>query len=484
MTASLGSRINRYYDDLQSEKELVEASNRPLIEETDVVEFFKRLGFQPTAYQEKLLRDKSQFILARWSRQSGKSLAMSVAVLFNALTKREFRAAIVGPSKRQSLKMIDKISRLLSRLGRDVLEGPPRKGRLVFRNGSVIEALPNNPDTIRGETLNAVVLDEFAYIEHDKELYDAIIFALSTTNGSFYGTSTPGSRDTLFFAMATDDNQFADFSRHHVSYKDALKPNGPIDPEFLEKIRRQYQTDPGRWKREMEADFADDEDAYLPLDLIESCVSEGPSPEIFTKDDVISGRLNRIGNFLVGNDPGLKIDPSAVAVAEKIGRDVYLVNEVAFPPGTFFSVVTGYLNLLNQRLKTVSRIYIDETGLGGFFVQDAIKSGLKNALGIFLSLQKKQEIMDYFKRKMQDGHLHFRRDPELMNEMSAERYQLSKTGQLQFSHPAGTHDDRLWAFALAVYASRFEPPTYHPVGATGRNPNSLMPNLPRSLWKR
>ncbi len=139
---------------------------------------------------------------------------------------------------------------------------------------------------------------------------------------------------------------------------------------------------------------------------------------------------------------------------------------------------------MNQRLHTVSRIYIDETGLGGFFAQDAQRSGLKNVQGVFLSLQKKQEIMDYFKRKMQDGHLHFRRDPELISEMSAERFQLSKTGQLQFSHPAGTHDDRLWAFALATYASRFEPPTYHPVGATGRNPNSLMPNLPRSLWKR
>src|SRR5207247_1118040 len=183
---------------------------------------------------------------------------------------------------------------------------------------------------------NVVVLDEFAYIEHDKELYDAIIVALSTTNGSFYGTSTPGSQDSLFFKMATDDEQFADFSRHHVSYKDALKPNGPIDPEFLEKIRRQYQTDPGRWKREMEADFADDEDAYLPLELIESCVTEGP--ETFTKDDVISGRLARTGKFFVG---------------------------------TAFSVVTGYLNLLNQRLKTVSRIYIDQTGVGEFFVQDA-----------------------------------------------------------------------------------------------------------------
>ena len=450
MITSPGRKINRYYENLEKKREWDEASDRPLIEETDVVEFFKHMGFQATVYQEKLLRDKSHFVLARWSRQSGKSLVMAVAVLFNALTRKGFRTAIVAPSKRQSLKMVDKISRLLTRLGREVLEGPPRKGRLVFRNGSVIEALPNNPDTVRGETLNVVVLDEFAYIEHDKELYDAIIFALSTTNGSFYGTSTPGSQDSLFFKMATDDEQFADFSRHHVSYKDALKPNGPIDPEFLEKIRRQYQTDPGRWKREMEADFADDEDAYLPLELIESCVTEGP--ETFTKDDVISGRLARTGKFFVG---------------------------------TAFSVVTGYLNLLNQRLKTVSRIYIDQTGVGEFFVQDAYKSGLKNAQGIFLSLPKKQEIMDYFKRKMQDGHLHFPRDPELMNEMSAERFQLSKTGQLQFSHVSGTHDDRLWAFALAVYASRLDTPTYHPVAAvnTHPSPRNLMPQLPRSLWK-
>src|SRR5437899_5776300 len=328
MITSPGKKINRYYEKLDKKREWDEASDRPLIDETDVVDFFKRLGFKATVYQDKLLRAKSQFILARWSRQSGKSLAMAVAVLFNALTRKGFRAAIVAPTKRQSIKMVDKISRLLSRLGREVLEGPPRKGRLAFRNGSVIEALPNNPDTIQGETLNVVVLGEFPYIEHDKELYDAIIFALSTTNGSFYGTSTPGSTDTLFYRMATNDEQFADFSRHHVSYKDALKPNGPIDPEFLEKIRRQYQTDPGRWKREMEADFADDEDAYLPLELIESCVTEGP--ETFTKDDVISGRLARTGKFFVGTDLAPKIDLSAVAVVEKIGRDVYLVHETAF----------------------------------------------------------------------------------------------------------------------------------------------------------
>jgi hypothetical protein len=62
--------INRYYENYQSERERDKASNRPLVEETDVVEFFKHLGFQATVYQERLLRDKSQFILARWSTRS------------------------------------------------------------------------------------------------------------------------------------------------------------------------------------------------------------------------------------------------------------------------------------------------------------------------------------------------------------------------------------------------------------------------------
>jgi len=82
---------------------------------------------------------------------------------------------------------------------------------------------------------------------------------------------------------------------------------------------------------------------------------------------------------------------------------------------------------------------------------------------------------------MQDGLLHIPHDPELINEMSNERVELSKTGQLQFSHPSGTHDDRLWAVALAVYAARNEIPEYHPVAALSRNPNSVAPTF---NWRR
>ena len=76
--------------------------------------------------------------------------------------------------------------------------------------------------------------------------------------------------------------------------------------------------------------------------------------------------------------------------------------------------------------------------------------------------------MVYLKQLMQNGQVHIPYDRDLINELNVERYETTKTGQVQFSHPTGTHDDRLWALALAVYASRPEVPKYHAFAATGR----------------
>ena len=53
--------------------------------------------------------------------------------------------------------------------------------------------------------------------------------------------------------------------------------------------------------------------------------------------------------------------------------------------------------------------------------------------------------------------LHIPYDPDLYAELNVERYELGKTGKLPFSHPEGTHDDRFWALALAVYAAESTP---------------------------
>jgi hypothetical protein len=71
-----------------------------------------------------------------------------------------------------------------------------------------------------------------------------------------------------------------------------------------------------------------------------------------------------------------------------------------------------------------------------------------------LHLRSKQEILSHMKQLMQTQRLALYYDPDLIPEINVERFELTKSGQIQFSHPEGSHDDRLWALALAVYATR------------------------------
>jgi len=127
---------------------------------------------------------------------------------------------------------------------------------------------------------------------------------------------------------------------------------------------------------------------------------------------------------------------------------------------TEYGSVLGYLKTLNENLHDLRRIMIDQTGVGETFMSMAINSGLENARGIVLSQPKKQDVMTFLKHRMEDGLVHIPYDTEFMNELNVERFGLEITGRLKFSHPPGTHDDRLWAFALAVYYARLEPTEY------------------------
>jgi phage FluMu gp28-like protein len=158
----------------------------------------------------------------------------------------------------------------------------PLRTKVSFINGSVIEAYPNNPDTIRGPTLNLIYCDEMNFIKDDEEIYDAILFTLGTTNGQFICSSTPWSRDHIFYTICKEKD-FEDFSRLHVTWEQALETKGgPLRQNILEKIRKQLAADPWRWQREMEAEWAEDDDVWLPQSLITSCID--PNMEIRVVD--------------------------------------------------------------------------------------------------------------------------------------------------------------------------------------------------------
>src|SRR5437879_3986039 len=170
------------------------------------------------------------------------------------------------------------------------------------------------------------------FIRDDKQLYDAILFTLITRPHSrFIASSTPGSKDNLFYKFCTDPKY--GFSNHHVNWKDAVEPNGPLKRDTLEMIRSQLAPDPWRWRREMEAEFAENEDSFFPLSLITDAVDQSLAYTEFT--EYVAGK-----RLFAGVDFGKHHDHSAIGVVEldlttKMAKLIHTAaRQLSHPSGT------------------------------------------------------------------------------------------------------------------------------------------------------
>jgi phage FluMu gp28-like protein len=432
------------------EQALAEASTPEIPK--DPIEFCtKILGFQPTEYQQDLIQkfQKSQFIAARWCRQSGKSQTVSALLLHYALTNPNTNIGIVGPSWRQTKLIIRRINTLLKKLPKNLYE-KPQQTAVRLKNNSIIEAYPNNPETIRGPTLNIVYADEFNFIPNDKELYDAILFTLSATNGKFICTSTPWHTDSIFWQI-WHDTAYNDYTKSHITHQQATEPKGPLKQEILQKIKRQLEGDPCRWQREMQAEWAEDQNVWLPQALITSCIDSNLEYKSFNETTQ--------GEFYAGLDLGKHQNPSVLAITAKTEENTLkLIHMHTFPLKTPYATVIGYVKTICGRWQTIHKILVDMTGIGEYIVEDMINAGITQTEGIKFTTETKQEMANWLKQCMTEKRLKIPYDPKLIAELNIERYELTKDGKTKFNHPQGTHDDRFWSLAMACHAARKEQP--------------------------
>lgn len=409
----------------------------------DPVEFAaKILNFKPTPYQEKLLRDESKRIVVRMPRQSGKTSIIALRAIWFAVTHPKTLSLIVAPSLRQSMIMMDKVHGFLMSMPQNVRRSLVMKlQRTVvrFKNGSQIVALPCSVHLLRGYSAHQVLIDEIAFFRDDETVVYSVIYPmLSTTDGVLIMSSTPWGRDSVFYRACQDPA----YSKHVVTWREVVE-SGLVKREFIEEMRRVLP--PERFKREFEAEFAEDEASYFPQDLIANCIH--PDLEYYDFESYPSGV------FYAGVDFGKYRDYSAVAVVESRDDELYLIHAYRFPLGGSYASVVGYVKTLCERWDSIVSVAADQTGVGEYIVEDMLNAGIP-VEGVVLTQQRKEEILGYMKQLMIEGRLFVPYDPDLISEVNVEKYSLARDGRITFFHDEGAHDDRLWALALAVYASR------------------------------
>jgi len=253
-----------------------EDSNQVAVEEfgdvpEDPVQFaVKWLKFKPTPYQETLLKDESKRIYVCWSRQSGKSTTLAIRMIHRCLKYPGMLRLIVAPGLRQSMIMMDKIQDFLYTMPKSLrrrLIGKIQRTTIRFKNGSRIVALPNSPNLLRGYSAGEVLCDESAFFREDELIFFNVLYPmLQTSDGTLIASSTPWGKDTVFFKFS----QNPDFSKHHITWRDVVKA-GLAKESFIEEMRREMPTE--RFRREFEAEFVEDELAYLSQDMITRCIN-------------------------------------------------------------------------------------------------------------------------------------------------------------------------------------------------------------------
>jgi len=427
-----------------------ESEKEPLTIPEDSVEFAKALfKFTPKDYQAALLEDKSKRIVVRWSRQAGKTTCIALRAIWYALTHPKTLTLIVAPSLRQSMIMSDRIG--------DFLMGLPKPSRLQlveklqrttvrFKNGSRIIALPNSPQLLRGYTANQVICDEGAFFKDDDLVFYNVLYPmLATTDGTLIVSSTPWSKDSVFYRMC----QSKDFSPH-VATQAKVVQSGLIKQSFIDEMRAQLPAE--RFQREFEAEFVEDVDAWLTQSLIVSCIDSNLQPYDFQDEPK--------GEFYVGVDFGKEQDYSVVLVAQKVEGSLRIVHIHRFPLKTEYASVIGYVKSLQDRWHEVRAVYADVTGVGNYIVEDMVRSGIQSVTGVTFTVQSKEEMATIMREKMRSGEVRIPyvpanrlEDVDMTAELNIEKYELMKTGHLRFSHPEGGHDDVFWSTALAVFAA-------------------------------
>ena len=120
-----------------------------------------------------------------------------------------------------------------------------------------------------------------------------------------------------------------------------------LKASIIEKIRTQMGDDPARWRREIEAEWAGDENGWLTQSQIAQCI--GTSKTCGDDLQEFDPEKEHQGEFYAGLDLAQTRDYTILAIIERRKDKLYLRHLKIFQQPTLYASVLGYLKALQDR---------------------------------------------------------------------------------------------------------------------------------------
>jgi len=375
---------------------------------------------KPHAGQLEVHQSPARFKVLSAGRRWGKT-RLGVNECLDAASKGG-RAWWVSPSYKTS----EVGWRPLRQIARKI---PNAEVRLVDRmvtlpgGGFVAVRSADNPDSLRGEGLDFVVMDECAFMQ--KEAWtEAIRPALSDRLGKALFISTPKGRNWFWENYQRGINQEEGWQ----SWTFPTVNNPYIEASEVEAAKRDLPEI--IYRQEYLAEFVDDAGGVFRR------VQEAA---ILTPQEPQAGR-----QYVAGVDVASSIDFTVVSVLDVESKEmVYLdrFNRVDYP------VLIDRLESVYHRYHLTSMV-VESNSIGRPVIDELVARGL-NIVPFTTTSATKQAIIQNLQSAFENGLIRVLNDPVLVGELLSFESKRNASGSFSYSAPNGMHDDCVMSLAIA-----------------------------------
>lgn len=372
--------------------------------------------------QREIALDDARFKVAACGRRFGKTRLGAALCIMTA--GQRGRAWWVAPTYKVSEVGWRLIHRMAQQVPGVIIQKSDRM--VILPNGGEIQVRSaDNPDSLRGEGLDFVVLDECAFI-HEDAWQEALRPALSDRKGRGLFISTPKGRNWFWrlwqkclddhdhewrgWQLPTADNPFIDAAEIEAARL------GLPERIFAQEYLAQFLDDAGGvFRRVMEAATA--------------------TPQ----DGMIGGR-----EYVFGVDWGRSNDFTAIAVLDVTTSELVALdrfNQIDY------TTQVGRLTALAERFRPTA-IVAEANSIGTPLIEQLRANGLP-VVPFTTTNATKQVIVDALALAFERGAIRILPDPVLIAELQAYEAERLPSGLLRYGAPDGMHDDTVMALMLA-----------------------------------
>ena len=389
---------------------------------------------RPHPGQEQVLNNPTRFKVVACGRRWGKTQLGMTHILFQAWMEKK-RCWWLTPTRQMASQVWRDLKNSIKPLKNARISETER--RIDFPDGGMIALRSaHNPDNLRGEGLDLVLLDEAAFMP--RAIWTAVIRPmLVTTRGEALFLSTPNGHN-WFHELYQLGNDPLETEWQSFNFPTAANPLIPAAE--LESIQRRA---PERvWKSEYLAQFHDaGAQVFRRIrDAIAADQSHAPQPG---------------HTYVAGIDWGRNNDFTAIAIIDTTDAKMIALerfNQVGW------DLQRGRLKQLVDHWKP-NIIWAEANSIGEPNIDALIREGIP-VRPFVTTAKSKPPLIESLALAIERGDIRLLNDPVLLHEL--ENYALEKLpgGSWRYGAPPGSHDDTVIATALAWHGSRHSAPIF------------------------